>query len=396
MNILFVNNSEINPLNSGIQRITYVLAQAFTARGHNCYGANFEKHTPSSKELFINTLKLDYSNKSSLKLATFIQKYNIRRVIVQECMPLIKLKVVSQATSSIAFCKLYYCYHNAPGKEFVRPSLSAELYRLLHQSGEKKSLFKTAVALLPSIFYRTVIRYRVRKDYSYIYKCSDKIVLLSPSYIPIFQHLSGISNIDLSRFIGIGNSLPFKENLHIEDIAQKHKEILLVGRLSERQKRLSTAFQIWQRIELSQLFPDWRLKVIGSGPDEMYYHHLAKKLKLKQVDFEGKQDPSPYYKKAAICLQTSAYEGFSMVIAEAQQMGVIPMVFDTYTAVHDIITHGRNGIIIPAGNNAAFVKQLSALMKDSETREKLAYNALTDCSKFSIENIIHQWLSCLQ
>lgn len=396
MNILFVNNSEVNPLNSGIQRITYVLARAFTARGFNCYGANFEKHTPTSKELFIDTLKLDYTNRSSFILSAFIQAHNINRIIVQECMPLIKLKVVRQAISGNSSCKLYYCNHSAPGKEFVRPSLSTEFYRLLHQPERKNSLFKTTVALLPPILYKFFIRTRVRKDYSYIYKCSDKIILLSPRYIPIFQKLADISNIDLSHFAGIGNSLSFPENLPTEKIKQKHKEVLLVGRLSERAKRFSTALKIWQCIENSQQFPDWRLKIIGSGPDEKYYHHLAGKLKLKQVDFEGKQDPRPYYERAAICMLTSAYEGFGMVLTEAQQMGVVPIVFDTYAAVHDIITHGHNGIIISAGNNTAFTEQLSALMKDTANREKLAKNALKDCSKFSSENIISQWLYHLQ
>lgn len=51
MNILFVNNSEINPLNSGIQRITAILAQGFTAKGLNCYGAYFEKSNSSEEHL---------------------------------------------------------------------------------------------------------------------------------------------------------------------------------------------------------------------------------------------------------------------------------------------------------------------------------------------------------
>ncbi len=396
MNILFVNNSEVNPLNSGIQRITYVLAQAFTTRGFLCYGANFEKNTPASKGLFVDILKLDYSTESSQKLCAFIQKHEINRIIVQECMPLIKLKVVKQAISNISDCKLYYCNHSAPGKEFVRPSISSEFYRLLHRPGKINSLFKTAVALLPPACYKALVRSKVRKNYTYIYQHSDKIILLSPRYIPIFQQLANISNIDLSHFAGIGNSLSFNENLPTEEITQKAKEVILVGRLSERAKRFSTALRIWQHIENSQQFPDWRLKIIGTGPDEMYYNHLAHKFKLKQVDFEGQQDPRPYYKRAAICMLTSAYEGFGMVLTEAQQMGVVPIVFDTYAAAHDIITHSHNGIIIPAGNNIAFTEQLSALMKDTKTREKMAINALADCSKFSIENIIRQWLSCLQ
>ena len=88
VNILFVNNSEINPLSSGIQRITSILTQAFTRQGITCYGANFETHTPSDHTLFPDTLKLDFSRQASQRLVGFIRKYGITRVIVQECMPL--------------------------------------------------------------------------------------------------------------------------------------------------------------------------------------------------------------------------------------------------------------------------------------------------------------------
>ena len=74
MNILFVNNSEINPLSSGIQRITSILTQAFTRQGITCYGANFETHTPSDHTLFPDTLKLDFSRQASQRLVGFIRK----------------------------------------------------------------------------------------------------------------------------------------------------------------------------------------------------------------------------------------------------------------------------------------------------------------------------------
>ena len=183
MNILFVNNSEINPLSSGIQRITSILTQAFTRQGITCYGANFETHTPSDHTLFPDTLKLDFSRQASQRLVGFIRKYSITRVIVQECMPLKKLGVVHRATAQIPGCRLLYCYHSAPEKEFVPPALSAEWFRLWHSPGKIQALKKVCIALLPGFLYSRLVRLKVRRDYSFIYRKADTVVLLSERHI---------------------------------------------------------------------------------------------------------------------------------------------------------------------------------------------------------------------
>lgn len=142
-------------------------------------------------------------------------------------------------------------------------------------------------------------------------------------------------------------------------------------------------------------FPDWRLKIVGTGEDERYYRQLAKRLRLKQADFEGRQDSKPYYRRAAICMQTSAYEGFSMVVTEAQQMGAVPIVFETYPAINDVIQNGRNGVLVPPGNIEKFAGALERLMGNAEERERLARHAIADCQQFDEEHIIREWTACL-
>lgn len=395
MNILFVNNSEINPLSSGIQRITSILAQAFSRQGIICYGANFEPHTPSSHTLFPDTLKLDFSRQASQRLAVFIRKYDITRVIVQECMPLKKLEVVHHATAQIPGCRLLYCYHSAPEKEFVPPYLPAEWFRLWHNPGKIQSLKKIAVALLPKFLYLRLVQLKVRHNYSFIYRKADTIVLLSERYIAPFKKWTKIQNTDTSKFAGIGNCLSFTEDFSLSSLKHKKKEVVIVSRLSDRAKRISTALKIWQLVEQSATVPDWRLKILGNGPDEKYYHHLARQLGLKQVDFEGKQNPIPYYRQASICMLTSSYEGFGMVLTEAQQMGVVPIAFGTFKTIYDIIKNERNGIIVTPGNLQQFADRLINLMTDKEKRYFLASHALEDCRRYTEDNIVKQWLKLL-
>ena len=396
MNILFVNNSEINPLSSGIQRITSVLAQAFRARGVTCYGANFELHTPANHSLFIDVLKLDYSSQASQKLVGFIQKYNITHAIVQECMPLKKLEIIHEAIVQIPTCRLLYCNHSAPEKEFIPPYLPAEWFRLWHNSEKIHSLSKVLIALLPGFLYKWLVRLKIKHDYTYIYRKADVVVLLSERYIDTFKKWVKVSNINPLKFAGIGNSLSFAENISLTDLENKEKEVVIVARLSDRAKRISTALKIWQLVEKSGKVPDWRLKILGYGPDEKYYHHLAGQLKLKQVDFEGKQNPVAYYRNASICMLTSAYEGFGMVLTEAQQMGVVPIAFDNFDAIHDIIQHGRNGILIPPCHLREFADNLTELMTDNAKRNAFASYALEYCQRFALNNIVNQWLRILQ
>lgn len=393
MNILFVNNSEINPLNSGIQRITSIIARALKSQEIGCYGAYFDDNNSSEKALFQEKIKLEFTENSIKELANFIKEFHIQQIIVQECWPLTRLGIVRKALKNITDCQLLYCYHNTPGKEFIRPCLKLEYYRFLHSSDKTNSLKKMLVALLPSFAYSFLIRKRIRRDYSFIYQNSDKIVLLSDSYIPIFLKLCRLQIKDTSKFISIGNSLSFKTNLPLNALQSKQKEVLIVSRLSDRQKRISLALKIWQQVEQTELFKDWRLKILGSGPDEKYYHHLSRKLKLKQVDFEGKQDPQPYYQRASIFMLTSSYEGFGMVLTEAQQMGTVPVAFDSYTAVHDIIENAYNGYIIPNGDIKAYTNNLIYLMKHTEERERLAKNGLISCQKFSENRILEKWLN---
>ena len=148
-------------------------------------------------------------------------------------------------------------------------------------------------------------------------------------------------------------------------------------------------------MEQSAAVPDWRLKILGNGPDEKYYHPLARRLGLKQVNFEGKQNPVPYYRQASVCMLTSAYEGFAMILTEAQQTGAVPIAFGTFATLYDIIEDERNGIIVPPNDLQQFADRLIGLMTDKEKRDLLASRALEDCRRFTVDNIVKQWLNIL-
>lgn len=222
----------------------------------------------------------------------------------------------------------------------------------------------------------------LKKKYRLPYDYADKVVLLSDRFIPEYQFFSGGEQ---SHFRAIPNMLPLNESDCTP--AAKEKVILLVSRMEERQKRIKLALQIWRRIPRN----GWKLKIVGAGEDLNYFLFWAKKWDLKDVSFEGRQNPISYYRKASVFMMTSAFEGLPMTILEAQQNGCVPVVFDTFASLPDVVTDGRNGFIVPERNIDEYVARLTQLMNDESLRKEMAENAIKDCQRFAPEKVAEQW-----
>lgn len=156
-------------------------------------------------------------------------------------------------------------------------------------------------------------------------------------------------------------------------------------------KKVTKILSVWKQIELTGAFDDWRLILVGEGPDKPMFEKYAQTLNLKQYEFVGYQLPKPYYRKAKIFLMTSTHEGWGMTLVESQQNAVVPIVRDTFSSVHDIITDGENGRIIAADDFKEFTNALMKLMKDDVDRERMGYNGLISCERFSIKNVVDKW-----
>jgi hypothetical protein len=225
----------------------------------------------------------------------------------------------------------------------------------------------------------------------YIYKQSNYLCLLSESFIPSFKAYTHLSDYRKLRVIPnpITTVLPKEVELQ-----RKEKEIIYVGRLTPV-KRVDRILRIWSNIEKES--PDWRLTIIGDGEERGSLEALMKTLHLKRVHFEGMQDPSKYYKRASILLLTSDFEGFGLVILEAMTHQVLPIVYASYPAVYDIISHQQDGMIVEAQKNEGllieeFAGILRSLMGDPNYLDLLRQQAHKKSSKYSIQSIADTWM----
>ena len=190
--------------------------------------------------------------------------------------------------------------------------------------------------------------------------------------------------------VAIGNPVTFSRNATIEDVKRKDNIVLIVARLDEKHKRLSLALKSWAKVEKQN--PSWMLQIVGTGNDERMYKEMVRRLGLQRVEFEGRQDPEKYYTRASIFLMTSAIEGWGMTIVEAQQKGCVPIVMDSFTALHDIIEDGGNGIIVPPDSVDDMSQAIQNLIDDKSKRDIMALNAIESTERFNIEIIGGQWI----
>ena len=216
-------------------------------------------------------------------------------------------------------------------------------------------------------------------------------MVLSESFITHFECFTGIKQHP--KLIVQQNPITINTDNCDVDISAKSNEIVYVGRINHYQKRISRVIETWALIENEH--PEWCLKIVGDGEDRSAVENLCTMLGLQRVYFEGFQRPIEYYKRASILMLTSEYEGFGLVLVEGMSLGVIPVVYGSYSAVYDIIENGRNGLIIEAGSDGfhaeLMANALVKIMSNNNLRHKLAKNAVSKSKNYSIADVFKQW-----
>lgn len=395
LHILFVTNKNVNPIIGGIERITHVLAKGFQdLYGYQCYSA-FTQRLDNTPTIFQNEFLLEAGAEKE-NIEEIVKKNNIDFIIAQGSDARVNriIDKIGEAVKDIPTCKLLFVFHNMPGFECVKMDLKVLWYRILHGQNIIYNCKYWGVQLFAPLL-KWWMKSHLREKYLPAYKAADKVVLLTQGFIHRYASLADVPVDD--RFVALGNAATFDKKLNMYDYdTVKQKEVLCVARFDERHKRVSLALKIWSQIEKRKEFSDWHLRIVGYGEDFDYNVDLAKKLNLNRVHFEGKKDSFEYYKKASIFMMTSAFEGFGLVLIEAQQMGAVPLAFNTYEAVYDIIENGTNGYIIDEGNMEDYARKLELLMRDIYLRKRMAAEGLKTIEKFSIETITKQWVELFE
>jgi len=383
MNILFFMNHYPDSRNGGIENVTRMLSEKFKQYGHNVDVAFLSKSEFDNSDNSVFR-KVSQANQGDIckTIRDWISIYKID-IIINRCV--ICASPILREAIGKSNCKLVTTYNNKPT---LKPPTFAELWRNNQISLITKLLCS---ATYPLFYVRSKGRLRERHQKSYV--VSDKTILLSQRYVSEYSELM---RIDSSR-IEVKNN-PIRDTLIIgeEELLRKQKTVLMVTRLDETQKCVIKALKIWKSV--STKHHDWTLKIIGNGPDENSIKRYVTTNDIKNVEFIPACNPDCHYKEASIFLMTSRNEGWPNTINEAMRVGCVPVVISTFSAVFDMIDSGNDGVIIPSTDNEIFesISALEMLISNSNTRMKMAENAIVKTERLSIQCIADEWISLLE
>lgn len=137
-------------------------------------------------------------------------------------------------------------------------------------------------------------------------------------------------------------------------------DIITIARADNRQKRIDGIIKICRRL-IDEGVSGFRWRVVGDGPSLEGNRALAISLGVDDViTLEGeKTNPYPYIYMSDLFALYSAYEGFPMVIGEAQALGTC-ILTTNYAAAREQISPEQGYI---AENDEEFYQKLKKLIE---------------------------------
>jgi len=187
-------------------------------------------------------------------------------------------------------------------------------------------------------------------------KSQDKV-------IPIYN------GVDLSEIVKLKSAVPFTP-----------RTIISAGRLVPW-KGFAMLIVAMKKLD------GWKLEIVGDGPEMSQLNDLIAKLGLEsRVALLGRIDRGELIGKisqAEIFALNTSFESFSFQIVEAMAVGT-PVITTRVGDLPEIITDGREGILIAPDDETGFIAAVKRISTDQSFRKGLVGAAIAKAGSFSI------------
>lgn len=384
LNILFVYPTMFHPQRGGVERVTDILVREFSNRGHSVFYLNNKRHD----EL------MDYDYPARLDFFPFEDYRDHRnKQFYVDYLNRNKIDIIINQCGAFGDSSLY-CHREGTKAKVISAVHSNPALNYNHLFHEISQLRDGSFIEIVKRIARVLIYPKIKKDYykrlqrHYTWlsanEQTDKIVLLSEAFLPTFMKFVGKTLINKPIVIANPTPYPIERNL------PKEKILLFVGRLAQGEKRPDRVLDIWEKV--SKRHPDWKCILVGDGPERGRLERKAKKM--SNIQFVGYQNPESYYRKASILCMTSNFEGFPMVLAEQMSKGGVPMAFDSFDSVHDIIKDSRQ--LVKPFSISEYCDKLELIMDSPAVFEELQEKGYQSAEKLSLTNIVDKWESVFE
>lgn len=173
------------------------------------------------------------------------------------------------------------------------------------------------------------------------------------------------------------------------------KKIISSGRLT-KQKGFDILLDV-ANIVFSE-YPEWTWDIYGEGVEREALEGKLLNLGLeKNVFIRGfVENILPVYDNYSFFVLTSRYEGFGLVITEAQSRKLPVVSFDCNSGPSELILDGVNGYLVEDGNIRQMANKIIDLIKNKDKRLDFSKKAIYDKEKFSLNNFLNSWVDVIE
>lgn len=168
------------------------------------------------------------------------------------------------------------------------------------------------------------------------------------------------------------------------------KVIVAAGRLRP-EKGFDLLLDAFQRVVARH--PDWQLWIFGSGPLKGSLTAQIERLGLVgRAHLKGttRRLDKQFVTASAFSL-SSRHEGQPMVLLEAMAAGLPTVAFDRRTGAGEVITHGRNGLLVPPQDVPALAAAICDLIEDPAKRRAMGAAAMEVSERYPITSMRRRW-----
>lgn len=230
--------------------------------------------------------------------------------------------------------------------------------------------------------FKKLLSYWWKRELVHHLKNLDKFIVLSEHAATEWPELNNICVIP--------DPLPI-EAKEVSNLQKKR--IITIGRYSY-EKGYDMLLNAWKIVE--KQVSDWQLDIYAVGDSEPY-GQMVKDLGINTERchlYGSVKDVKSEYLNSSIFVLSSRYEGFGLVLIEAMACGLPIVSFDCPCGPHDIVTNGKEGMLIENGNVMALAHGLITLINDEDMRKSMSETARTNALRFNFNQIADEW-KCL-
>ncbi len=175
--------------------------------------------------------------------------------------------------------------------------------------------------------------------------------------------------VPVERIAILPNAVPARDDSSAGK--RSHPPLIAFVGLMHRNKGVDTLLEALSEREVRSLA--WQAKLVGGGDPDRYRARIARLGLSDRIQAPGWRPPEEVRSllaRASIFVLPSLIENLPMALLEAMAYGICPVVTPV-GAIPEVISHGVNGLIVPAGDPHALADALRRLLSDPVLMSRL-------------------------